>query len=296
MKFKFIYTLFSLLFFAFLFSSNSGGRAAAGFGSSGAPGDHEVGGNLVTCANDFCHSAGSANTLQSNPILELTDANGVPFADAGYIPGTTYNAKVTVNVTSGSASGFGFQIIALNAAMGVSGDEVASWTAESANTKLSIAGNNGRTYAEQTGTSSSNEFEMTWTAPANLDGDVTFYFCGNAVNGNGGTSGDGAACSTVTIARNASTSNNDLSKAALQLNAFPNPTYDMVNLDIIVENADAYAMRLSNNLGQVIQSTRWDLNSGENRQTIDLSAFNSGVYSILLTNGSETIRQNIVKL
>ena len=297
MKFKFIYSLFSLLFFAFLFSSNSGGRAASGGnGATGAPGDQVFGGSIVTCANSSCHSAGSPTTLESNPTLELTDEAGASIAEAGYIPGTTYNAKVTVNVTSGSAAGHGFQILALNAAMGVDGDEVSNWVAESANTKISVAGANGRTYGEHTTTSSSNEFELTWTAPDDLDGDVTFYFCRNAVNGNGGTSGDGAGCSTLTIAKNTATSNNDLSKAALQLKAFPNPTSDMINLDITVERSDTYSMRLVNNLGQVIQSTQWDLNSGENRQTIHLNEFTSGVYSILLTNGSESIRQHVVKL
>ncbi len=296
MKFKFIYTLFSLLFFAFMFSSNSGGRAAAGQGATGAPGDQETGGNFVTCANDFCHSSGSAATLESNPTLELTDDGGLSITETGYIPGTLYNAKVTVNVTSGNASGFGFQILALNAAMGVTGDEVSDWTAGSNNTKVSTASANGRTYGEQNGTSASNEFELTWMAPADLDGDVTFYFCGNAVNGNNSTSGDGAGCSTLTIAKNASTSNNDLNRAALQLNAFPNPVIDVINLDIQVEKTDTYSMRLINNLGQLVQTTQWDLTEGQNRKMIDFNESTSGVYIIQLTNGTETISQNVVKL
>jgi len=39
-------------------------------------------------------------------------------------------------------------------------------------------------------TSGTITWNFQWTAPAAGTGDVTFYYCSNAVNNNGGTSGD----------------------------------------------------------------------------------------------------------
>jgi len=298
MKFKFIYNLLGLLFLAFLFINSSGGRAnTANWGNTGAPGDQMAGNTPVTCAFSGCHTTGNPNTIQSNTLLSLTNGNGDPIEDDGYIPGETYTAKVTVEVVSGQPTAYGFQILALNAAEGDNGDEVSNWVATSSNVQIATAGNTNRTYAEHKNPNTAeNEFEMTWTAPDDLDGDVTFYFCGNGVNGGGTSSGDGASCSTVTIAKNTSTSNEDLNKTLLGIKAFPNPANDWINLDISVKQTDVYTMRLINNLGQLVQTTKWDLINGINQKMLDLQQITPGVYSIQLTNEKEVITQNIVKL
>ncbi len=298
MKFRFIYSLFGMLFLAFLFMNSSVGRATStNWGSTGAPGDQMMNGMAVTCAFSSCHGAGTSSTIESEPMLDLRDPAGNSIIESGYIPGTVYNARLSVEVTSGSAAAFAFQILALNAPKDVNGDEVSNWEAISPNVQIALGSNTGRTYAEHKGPSvGNNQFEMTWTTPENLDGEVTFYICSNASNNDGGPDGDSPVCKTLTINKNTSTSNNDLNRAALQLNAFPNPVIDVINLDIQVEKTDTYSMRLINNLGQLVQTTQWDLTEGQNKKMIDFNESTSGVYIIQLTNGTETISQNIVKL
>lgn len=298
MKFRFTYSVFGLLFLAFLFMNSSLGRAkSTNWGSTGAPGDQMMNGMAVTCAFSSCHGAGTSTTIESQPIFDLKDPAGNSINEVGYIPGTIYEANLTVEVTSGSAEAFAFQILALNAAKDVNGDEVSDWEAISSNVQIDLASNTGRTYAEHKGPSvGNNQFEMTWTAPENLDGDVTFYICSNASNNDGGPDGDSPVCSTLTINKNTSTSNDDFNKNSLQFNAFPNPTNDLLTLDISVAKTDIYTMRLFNNLGQMVQSERWNLITGENRETINLNNSAPGVYIVQLVSGSETISQNIVKL
>ena len=172
MKLRIIYTLFVLLFGSFLFLNNSGGRATtASEGNTGAPNDN--GNNNRTCQN--CHNNGS---FAVTPTIEITDANGIAVT-TDYIPGETYNVRMTVTSTDMPA-GFGFQIVALNAASGVDGDPVNTWNIPTGSTNTQIATiANGRQYAEHNSASSTNEFLLEWTAPAG-GGDVTFYYAGNA--------------------------------------------------------------------------------------------------------------------
>ena len=152
--------------------SNSGGRAAvANSGNTGAPGESTL------CAN--CHGGGSYSPSMS---LAVTDLGGSPVV--AYTPGETYNLTVTITA-SGTPAGYGFQMTSLQSSNSPAG----SFSNPSSNAQISTI-SSGRTYVEHDGTSSSNTFTAQWTAPATNTGTVTMYANGNAVNGNGGTSGD----------------------------------------------------------------------------------------------------------
>jgi trimeric autotransporter adhesin len=181
---KVIFTLFTVAFLAFLFSSNSGGRATSGgSGNTGAPSEG-------TCAN--CHSGGSYNPSLSVQIFQA----GTQTPVTQYMAGITYDMKVTVTAAMGSPAGYGFQMVALRSGNTNAG----SWSNPGANTKTATAG--GRNYVEHGvgGTySSTNTFTMKWTAPAAGTGAVTFYSSGNAINGNGGTGGDSPVNTSISI-------------------------------------------------------------------------------------------------
>lgn len=294
MKFRFIYTFSSLLFLAFLFTSSSGGRAgAANWGNTGAPGDQTLtGGTPRTCIS--CH--GSSTSIQVDLNIDIRDSDNNSVNDIGYIPGETYTVEVDINTTMGSPVGFGFQMLALNAPLNEDGSEVSDWQAISSNVKVSSAANTGRTYVEHSGVGSNSTFQMSWTAPDDLEGEVTFYSCGNGVNDNGSTSGDNAACNTLVLQQNVTSSSEDLAAIALQMKAFPNPASDRVNLEILAIQSGTYQIQVFNAVGQRVYQNQVSLISGENQESIDLSNLSQGVYTLQVQNEAQVIAQNIVKL
>jgi hypothetical protein len=182
MKIRIVLTCFSLAFLAFVFSSSSGGRAAAAnSGNTGAPGES------TTCVT--CHGGSSFTTSLSIQIY--TQGTTTPITN--YVPGTTYDMEVMISST-GSPAGYGFQMVALNG----SNINAGSWTNAGSNTQIASAGT--RSYVEHGGgISASNTFTTRWVAPSSGTGNVTFYSSGNAVNGTGSTAGDGASLNSVTV-------------------------------------------------------------------------------------------------
>jgi len=294
MKYRFTYILFSLLFLAYIFAANSQGRAnAQNAGNTGAPGDQAGGSGATTCVT--CH--GGSGNIQLDVLISITDAEGISIEDNGYTPGEAYTVTVTNQVLSGTPAAFGFQILALNADLGENGSEVSDWQAVSDNVQIAFASNTGRTYAEHDGPSMGNNvFEMTWTAPDDLDGPVTFYSCGNGVNLNGMTTGDGADCSTLTINRASVSSNSDLAALPIAMNLFPNPVVASANLNITVEESGTYTLALYNNIGQLVNKEQITLASGEHFRTIDMQNLSSGIYTIRLYDDHNNLTQKVIKL
>ena len=192
-KFTFFFGLIAALG---LFLANSGGRAATGNqGNTGAPGD-----NAQNAVCGSCHAGGNFNVSLD---LNVLDDTGSPVTE--YLPETTYTVQVTVNAAAGQPSGYGFQLTALQAALDVNGADVATFANPSANAQISVASSTTNTadpqrqYVEQAGVGTNNVFQVQWTAPAALSGPVSFYSCGNAVNGNGGSNGDAGNCTSLQL-------------------------------------------------------------------------------------------------
>jgi hypothetical protein len=108
-----------------------------------------------------------------------------------YRAGLTYRVAVKVFSTV-SAPRYGFQATALDSANA----DIGQWLNPGTNVQVSPITINcegtdiPRTYVEHTQASFSKIFLMGWRAPDDRADSVFFYVNGNAVNGNGGTSGD----------------------------------------------------------------------------------------------------------
>lgn len=164
MKLNFVYTSFAVLLIAIISMGNSGGRATvAGSGNTGAPGDAGS-----TCIS--CH--GGSTDIEVGLDIAITDGDGNSIEK--YVPGTVYNGSVTINPTMGAPAAYGFQIVAINAALNEDGESVNTFANPSANTQLATIAN-GRQYAEHNGPSGTdNVFTFEWTAPEANSGTVTF--------------------------------------------------------------------------------------------------------------------------
>ena len=138
-----------------------------------------------------CHSGGSFNAVTT--IIVRDSALNSVFS---YTPGTTYNIIVSINNLAGSPGGFGFQAVAISP----TGSFAQAGTMNSVNTaNTRISSFNGRSYAEHSNTSPLDGFSVSWTAPSTGFGDVAIYATGLCVNGNGGTSGDQHASTSITL-------------------------------------------------------------------------------------------------
>ena len=284
MKTKLIYTIFGALLLGLIFQSNSGGRAAgANQGNTGAPGD-----NSQTCKS--CHNS---SAIQVNLSIDLFDQNGLSVVADGYIPGETYEVQVTVNATVGNPAGYGFQLMALNGAFGENAAQATDWSNPAINVKISTINSTGRKYAEHKGVTGNNVFSLDWTAPSN-GGPVTFYACGNGVNGNGQNSGDGSGCSSLTV-EELETSSSEPITIIQEFSVFPNPFRDAVQLNI--ESSQAKNMRLviTDLTGRQVLFQEIKVQAGQNLFNIDASSWMSGTYQLKLVSSHVFIEKLLIR-
>lgn len=153
------------------------------FSTGPEPGFTNAPGDLASCV--VCHSSAGLNS--GNGQVTLTGAPTM------YQPGQRY--QLTLAVRQNGQRRWGFQLTVL----GRDGNSIGQLTVTDAlATRLenaTIAGKT-RTYLSQTqagtrqGTTGGTSWNFSWTAPATDAGPATFYFVGNAANGDSGTGGD----------------------------------------------------------------------------------------------------------
>ena len=110
-----------------------------------------------------------------------------------YIPGDDYTVVIDIDHT-GNPAGYGFQIVSLQDSDDTGINNFSNFPAQTSDVLI-----NERQYVEHNDRLGSPTIELSWTAPEAGTGDITFYAAGNAVNGNGGTSGDTADTSRFSI-------------------------------------------------------------------------------------------------
>ncbi len=289
MKLKFLYTLLSLFFMAFLFMSNEDGRASdQNWGNTGAPGDQELAnGNPRTCIS--CH--GNSNTISMTTGIDILDDTGSSVATTGYVPGQTYTVRVMHDVITGSPIGYGYQIVSL---FDTDNSDVNAWQNPATNVQVALAGQTGRMYAEHNGISDTNSFDVEWVAPADGSGSITFYSCGNAVNDNAMSSGDAAACSTLNIAQAVTNSTGEIEAAKMLLQ--PNPFSDQLTIKVQdLSRSMDINLNVYNIFGQVVSSKT--LNIGQNQEVIslDLSHLSNGKYMVQLLGKDLNLTKKVIK-
>ncbi len=108
---------------------------------------------------------------------------------SSYYPGSSY----TLNLSVSGGTIHGFQVTSVRS--GATNTGAGSFSGSGYNT--STVG--GRSYARHSSTSTSGNWNITWSAPSSGVGSVVFYAAGVAANNNGGTSGDQVYATTYTV-------------------------------------------------------------------------------------------------
>lgn len=79
--------------------------------------------------------------------------------------------------------------------------------------------------------------------------------------------------------------------AQLNINAFPNPASESINLHLLTEQSFNGTANIFNSVGALVKTETIEFTSGENNYQIDLRNFNQGFYFIELTGDNK--KQNI---
>lgn len=248
-KLYYAYLSLGLLALYIITTSSSLGRATDdNVGNTGAPGESQL------CSN--CHNNGSYGTVNvSIQVFENGTTNPVNF----YIPNTVYDMRVTVTGSSGSPLGYGFQLTTMTG----TNTPYAAYSNLASNVKqkaITTGAQAGRTYLEHNGVLNNNQFNFEWTAPGS--GNVTFYASGIACNANGGSGGDRAGNSN------------------LSLPMAPSLTVSSSVTDISCFNANDGAIQVTVNSGVSPYSYLWS----DGAITANRNNLGPGTYAITVTD------------
>ena len=230
----------SIIFYPNLTNSNGNGSPGGKTGS--------IGDNGVSCTT--CHYAGNGNGANITTNIPVS----------GYIPGQTYT--VSASIQENGISKFGFEITAEDE----NGQKKGMFTiTNSVETKLT---NNGSAVTHKgTGTSgqSIKTWTFDWTAPgfASSTGNVKFWGSFLAANGDFSNNGDIYHFDTISYIEEQTNSifekNNEISISG-------NKIYFNKNISkILINDISGKLIKYKNNL---------------NKNVIDLSEYNSGIYIV----------------
>ena len=273
-----------------LWLGNSQGRATtANQGNTGAPEDNGQG---IICAS--CHNGGNFGTA-----LDIAVFDELGNAVVEYTPETTYTVRVTVNADNNPV-GYGFQLTALRAPLDATGPDVPTFANPTPNAQIATATSSTnpddptRQYVEHNGISAANVFEVQWTAPAAASGPVSFYSCGNAVNGNGGSNGDAGDCASFELAETI-TSTENAATALAGIDWLTNPVTDgRVRLGVRSAVPTPATLRLVDGNGRVLVEQQLQLTEALPHEFALPTGTAAGHYVVQLLVGERVHSRSLV--
>ena len=227
---------------------------------TGAPGDS----NCTSCHSGSLNSGGGSVTLLNPP--------------ANYVPGTTYTMQIQVN--EAGRTRFGFQVVALDGRNLQAGTFTLS---NPANTSSQVS--RSKTYVSHRNASGNNTWTFTWKAPANNVGPVTFYFSGNAANGNNSDSGDNVYTSQIVLTPAAPNGVSEDKNNAIVM--YPNPANAKLNVNLPEK---AGMLKVVDIAGKEVFSN----NSPENKNELDVSRYPNGTYFLKMEQKKTAILKRFV--
>ena len=245
----------------------------SGWGAGSGPGTTAPGESGATCMQGGCHASGN---FEPSLDVFLIDSDG-NHTDK-YLPGESYTVSLKINHT-GIPAGYGFQMVCLTM-----NDDAAINNFSDLPTDVGEVTLLGRQYVEQTRRLPVDSISMNWTAPAAETGTVIFYAAGNAVNGNGSPSGDGATIGNFLFQEDVPSSTKDIFSNSLGL--YPNPANQLITIPSSLQVSGYQVYDLSG---------RSVLNGAEN--VVDISTVDRGTYIIQVTDtNGELYAERFVKI
>lgn len=269
-------TLLLTIFIGQAVSYSSGPPA----GNAGAPGNG-------TCASAGCHNSFGLNTGSGQLSLETN----IP--QEGFLPGEKYT--VTVKMVQAGSSIFGFQTLPYGETAKEGIGMIDLTDTDRTRTITSSSG----TYAEQTKIGSaatdSAVWSFDWIAPTDKGtGDVTIYTASLAGNGNGNRQGDRVYTAQLQVFENPTASLDQLNEIATG-NLYPNPTADILSLDLELQESTPIRWSISDLQGRIWQTGETSTLASSWNTQFDLTELPAGLYQLEIKTASGRWREKIVK-
>ena len=258
------------------------------FGNSSGPGAVQMkdrtGSPLAEGFCQNCHSAGAFN-----PSISVALLNEDNEAVTDYTPNEPYTLQVTINADM-AAQRFGFQATALY------GDEDLRAGTFGSLPTTQVTELNSRQYAEHSEASTTNVWNIPWTAPSEDVGAIRFYAAGIAANNSSTSSGDGSTRLQEPFVVNSTiSSSNEQFALATALQAVPNPVQRQTTLHITLDQALTGTVQVWSSAGQLLQQQKQDFYSGLNTVTLDLEHLPAGHYRAVVTDGQRVSTVTLFK-
>lgn len=291
MNIKYVSALLLSTVLAFGLLGNKNGRASSqGRGNTGAPGDElNANGTPKTCVN--CHNAGPITATMGIHLLEL-DGDTV----TTYQPNTDYILRVNVDGVGTTITGYGFQMIGLRNSNNTDVKGMSDFGGVTANNYKIATIQNGRTYAEHSNTSQKDTFNVRWKSPLAGTGAITFYASGNAVNGNNGTGGDGAATATLVLTEATISSADETLLAVSAVQVSPNPAREQALLRFVAATERAYQVQVTDLWGRVVWSLQQTFAAGAQELPLPMTDWAAGIYMVRVSDGKTASSVKVLKI
>jgi Secretion system C-terminal sorting domain len=229
----------------------------------------------VTSTCKQCH--GGTNYGNVTIVQEVTDGTGAVVTS--YVPGASYNVKLTINKTAGTPVGYAFQWVGVKAAT----TTVQAGTPSTTQTGTAVRTSGTLKYVEQSVRLATNVINFTWVAPAAGTGSVKMFFVGLAANGN---NNDGST-DTTSPSANATLTEDVVGTERIDapvstMKVVPNPVAEALRLQINTIKNGNYTIQVTDLAGKVVATQSATLTDGDNNVSLDVANLAAGMYAVRL--------------
>lgn len=247
-------------------------------GHTGAPGE-------TSCTG--CHG-GTANT---GPGVLSFDLGGI----TQYIPNETYTGTITLKQPG--INKFGFVSLALRNSNNTTTGTFS--LIDTVRTRLFVDGS--RNYVGHTpcgadaNPADSTQWQFKWTAPDTNVGNITLFLGSIATNHDHATTGDNIYTASVALTP-FTTSINEIPGVLTELNVYPNPVSDHLNITFQSHYTDALGIELFDINGRKVQLLKPEpVRKGTITKSFDIKekGIAPGMYLIKITTGNRSVSKRI---
>lgn len=228
------------------------------------------------CSGAGCHGAASTSVTSTIVVKEKSSGNTVTEYEAG----VDYEVTVTGMGATPSDTAFGYMARFVDASTMQAG----TFSNPSSGSKVQLV-SGGVSVVEHSSAiiDPSGTFTATfdWQAPAAGTGDVSVNLAVNSVNHNGtADAGDVFSTSSLTLTEK-NTSVGSIA-GSIEVSTYPNPTQNVLNIDLKNAQSGTYQLTAYNIAGQVVANEEINVNGSATTQ-ISTSTWKAGLYIIRLS-------------
>ena len=243
----------------------------------------------ASCSQFGCHSGGA-----TIPTITITSSPAFGTGNT-YIASATYTINV---IGSGNYPKYGFDLEILNSTSATTAFDQGTFGSVISNCQK-VGGTLGNptnlTHTAATGSGNTATFSFTWIAPAS--GTAYLYCAVNGVNDNALKTGDKSTTASMILTPSTSAVVS-LAENNFDLNIFPNPATDKINIFYTLYEPHYVSIKLFNLDGKMVADLLNDFqHTGSQSESFDLpSNLSAGIYFVqFMSDGKQDIKKILVR-